>query len=111
MTWEYPDGTRISIPIKPFTPKKQAKIMAEYNAKREKIRNEKEARRNLPINRYRRTKKACIKLYKALSGTDREYKKFIYELDDHERAGLWNRLVATEAAAIDMLEILEAVKK
>lgn len=41
----------------------------------------------------------------------REYRKFIYELDEHEQAGLYNWLVYTDAALHDMLEILEEAKK
>jgi hypothetical protein len=40
----------------------------------------------------------------------REYRKFIYELDEHEQAGLYNWLVITQAAISDMLNILDEAK-
>ena len=41
----------------------------------------------------------------------REYRKFVYELDENEKAGLHNWLTFTEAAISDMLDILEEAKK
>ena len=41
----------------------------------------------------------------------REYRKFIYELDEHEQAGLYNWLVITQAAITDMLNILDEAKQ
>jgi hypothetical protein len=40
----------------------------------------------------------------------REYRKFVYELDEHEQAGLYNWLVCTQAAINDMLEIIDGAK-
>jgi hypothetical protein len=40
----------------------------------------------------------------------REFRKFIYELDERERSGLDDWLACTEAAIIDMRDILEAAK-
>jgi hypothetical protein len=41
----------------------------------------------------------------------REYRKFIYELDEHEQAGLYNWLVITQAAITDMLNIIDEAKE
>jgi hypothetical protein len=103
-----------------------------YKIEEEKMRL-KEEKENDPVYKTKKIIKACNKLFKSLTDLKevpdltskisitkvyddyirptREYRKFIYELDEHEKAGLYNWLTFTEAYINDMLEILEEARK
>jgi hypothetical protein len=80
-----------------------------------------------PLTKMGDIRDGCRELFTALTEKDRmpglsedlendfikptrEYRKFIYELDEHEQAGLYNWLECTQAAISDMLDILDEAK-